>query len=513
MNRQSIGTSMLRLSRIIFLLFLFALSSCAALDTERNLAPFYSEHWKAGGGVETESLGGVVLTHRPSVEAELDSWAIRPLFIHEWKEGISRTEFLSPFGTVTRTNKEFTWAFNPIARYSRTKGAEGLEDRYSLLVLPLGLYFSQFPDGRRVRAAFPFLGVIDGFLTFDRLEFALFPLYMRSERGGRTTWHWLFPFLSYSESEDGIAWRVWPLIGHDQREGRYDRWSFLWPIFQFQKNEQRLGPEHEELTWAVFPFIGRTEQGTFRSTTVLWPFLGYSEDSASGFKSWDMPWPLVSFQSPGNSGRASRFRMWPFYSRYEGDGMVTRSWAWPFLHHSIEQYPDGEREAHSLLPFYQSVKRHYDGEEKPTHWQKLWPLWQHEEGADHIRSAIPALNPLWRTSQVDRHYSWLWELYSMEGEGGRNHQRGWLGLWRRESDEHEIRTSLGPVWSQRTYRSEGVLIHENSLLFGLLRWRSSEPEGLESLSPALPGPGWPLRYSKELLELPVNDSAANTPDE
>ena len=120
---------MLRISRNISLLFLLGLSSCAALDTERNLAPLYSEHWKAGGGVETESLGGAILTHRPSVEAELDAWAIRPLFIHEWREDVSRTEFLSPFGTVTRTDGEFTWTFNPIARYSREKGKEGLEDR------------------------------------------------------------------------------------------------------------------------------------------------------------------------------------------------------------------------------------------------------------------------------------------------------------------------------------------------------------------------------------------------
>ena len=33
------------------LLLAAASSSCAALDTERNLAPLYSEHWTAGGGV------------------------------------------------------------------------------------------------------------------------------------------------------------------------------------------------------------------------------------------------------------------------------------------------------------------------------------------------------------------------------------------------------------------------------------------------------------------------------
>lgn len=485
------------------LLLALACTSCAALDTERNLAPFYSEYWTAGGGVGTEALGGTVLTHRPFVEAELDSWAIRPLFIHNWKEETSRTEFIHPYGTVTRTDKEFTWAFLPFARYSRTKTDE-VADPYSLLILPLSLYFAQLPNGRRVRATFPFAGVIDGFMTFDKLEFFLFPLYVRSERDGRTTWHWLFPCFSYSESDDGVAWRAWPLVGHDVREERYDRWFFLWPIFQFQRNERRLGPEKEELSWTIFPLFGRTEQGTFHSTTVLWPFFGYSEDPASGFWSLDLPWPLVSFQNPGTSDRARRFRIWPLYSKYEGDGMVSRSWAWPFVHHRVETYHDGERTAFSVLPFYQSTVRHYDGQDEPTRWQRLWPLWQHEEGPSHVRSAIPALNPLWRTPGIDRHYGWLWELYTNEEDEGRSHQRSWLGLWRRESDEYEIRTSLAGVWGRRTYRSSGTLTHENSLLFGLIRWRSTEDEGTDLLPPAMPGPGWPLRHSTELLAPPTS---------
>ncbi len=498
------------------LLLAAASSSCAALDTERNLAPLYSEHWTAGGGVEIEGLGGSILTHRPAFEAELDYWAIRPLFIHEWKEDVSRTEFLYPLGTVTRGEDDFTWSFPPIAWYNRTKAPEektpdNFEDQYTFLVIPLGLYFSQSKTGRRVRASFPFLGTTDRFLTFDKIEFILFPLYLRTERDDRTTWHWLFPFFSYSRTDSGEAWRAWPLVGHNQRDGRYDRWYFLWPLFQFQKNEQRLGPEKEGTSWMVFPLIGRTEQGTFESTTILWPFLGYSRDTDSGFYSLDLPWPLVNIQEPGESGRARRYRFWPFYSIYEGNGMVARSWAWPIVQHRTEKYPNGEREAFSILPFYQTFIRHYDGEEEPTQWQKLWPLWQHEEGPKHQRNALPALNPFWHTPKFDRHYAWLWEAYSNDSEGKQSHQRSWLGIWRYEADEYEIRTSLGSLWSKRTYRAGGALTHENSLLFGLIRWRSTEGEGADLLSPALPGPGWPLRPSTELLEPPMTGPAPPAP--
>ena len=43
------------------LLYTVALSSCAALDTERNLAPLYSEHWTAGGGVVGVTVSSLVL--------------------------------------------------------------------------------------------------------------------------------------------------------------------------------------------------------------------------------------------------------------------------------------------------------------------------------------------------------------------------------------------------------------------------------------------------------------------
>ena len=107
-------------------LLLVVAASCATFDEERNLAPLYSEHWTADGGIEEEAFGVSVLTHRPMSgppkeeggfeKAEHDMWAIRPLFIHEQTENGSHTEFLAPFGTVSHTDKENNWALLPLAR-------------------------------------------------------------------------------------------------------------------------------------------------------------------------------------------------------------------------------------------------------------------------------------------------------------------------------------------------------------------------------------------------------------
>jgi hypothetical protein len=48
------------------------------------------------------------------------------------------------------------------------------------------------------------------------------------------------------------------------------------------------------------------------------------------------------------------------------------------------------------------------------------------------------------------------------------------------------------LWSQRKFTDGADHVRETSILFGLLRWRSSRERGFEMMRPALPGPGWPV---------------------
>src|SRR5688572_19162881 len=55
------------------------LAGCASLATERNLAPLFSEHSIAGGGVERESFGGIGRVRYTRSGGPLTQWALRPL--------------------------------------------------------------------------------------------------------------------------------------------------------------------------------------------------------------------------------------------------------------------------------------------------------------------------------------------------------------------------------------------------------------------------------------------------
>lgn len=181
---------------------------------------------------------------------------------------------------------------------------------------------------------------------------------------------------------------MWPIYGNSRWEGRYDRWFLLWPIWTYEKNLLHLPPEKQETKWMLLPIVGRTTRGTFSSTSVLWPFFGWSSDPATGFKAWDGPWPLVRWlRDPENDVRRTRF--WPFYSNYHGDGLDSTWYLWPFVNVRSEQYEKAQKNAFYLVPFWQNWKRN-DEEAGFSSYEKLWPLYLFDRPEEHTtRFAFP----------------------------------------------------------------------------------------------------------------------------
>ncbi|MCB9915757.1 MAG: hypothetical protein H6828_11505 [Planctomycetes bacterium] len=479
------------------------LPACAGPGAEQHLAPFYTHVSRAGGGVEHEALAGAVTARRDALDGPFTRWGLRPLFLHyPYRDERSQTQFLYPLGRVVRGGGEFKWWLLPIADYRREQTEEGR--KWSFLSLP-GLYFARFPDGRRTSAWFPVGGHVEELLTWDELDFALWPLWMRSARQGRVTNHVLFPVLAWTSAPDGGGWRVWPLAGRSWVDDRYDRRWALWPVLNYHRENLKADPQQQQTRWTIFPLYAQTTQASYKATTVLWPFFGYARDTKTGFWAWDGPWPLVRIQRAGekdllpvpvNPGKVERTRFWPFWSRYEGDGLVSSWYAWPIVNVRHESSMLAERDGLMILPFWQSFDR-LDAAGGGLAYEKLWPLYQYErevdaEGAEVRRYMFPQLLPLWRWPDLDAHYSWLYELYAAELGTDVSHERALFGLWRREVDAGEDRVYVSGLWSRRRYQSEGARVSEHSLLFGLVRWRSSSADGLSFLRPAFPGPGWPL---------------------
>lgn len=463
---------------------------CASTGSDLHLAPVYSRISTVRGGVFTEALGGSVIARRPSPESSTDLLGLRPLVVQErMNKQASDTYFLHPLGFVSKRPGRTLWYLLPLIRHQRAENTDGTSQS-SWFVLP-GIYISRYPDGRVVRAWFPFAGVLEGVLSFDRVDFVLWPLFTRVQRGENKNYYVLWPFFAWSDGPDAKTWRVWPIVGRNARDGLYDRWFFLWPIFQRHDDNLKASPEFHSHKWFVFPLIGRAEQGSFRSTSILWPFFGYSSNPETGFWALDAPWFLIRIQRPGDTDLARRTRFWPVYSSFEEADIVSKYYLWPIANRRVETYHDGRREALHIIPFWQSYRRTYDSGHE-FEYEKFWPFYRRESSGSRRQIAFPSLNFFWRTPRFDHMYAWMWELFAEKRDDGTVRQRSWLGLWRRERDRDEDRRYFAGLWSQRRYTLGGEAVRETALLFGLLRWRSDRDGWVGLLPPALPGPGWPL---------------------
>jgi hypothetical protein len=442
-----------------------------------------------GGGTEIEALGGIVRLRRPNPGGPHEQFALRPLVIVDrTPQGETLSRFLTPLGTSKESGGDYYWQLLPVARYQRNLTEKG-ELEWTFLSLP-GIYWARRTDGRILRAVFPIGGVLEDFLSFDRLVFVLFPLYAKAERNGRVTYSFLFPVFAITRGDSGSGWRFWPIYGTSHVHGSYKRSFFLWPIFHWQRNNLWAPEAKQESKWMVFPLVGRTTRDTYTSTTILWPFFGWARDEKTGFWSWDGPWPFVRLHHDPQTD-TFRTRFWPFYSRYRGDGLDSSWYLWPIVNVRTEDYPGAQKKGLFILPFWQSWHR-TDETAGASSFQKFWPLYQIERGGERAsKTAFPALNPLWRTPEIDEMYAWIYEIYTRERDHDIVRERSWLGLYRREKDRLEDRVSITGLWSRRRY-GPGQDTTETSILFGALRWRKTRSGSLEWLAPALPGPGWPL---------------------
>ena len=480
--------------RAALLAGLLACAACASPSSDVHLAPFFSHVSRAGGGREVDALAGAVRLRRPTPAAAIDEWALRPLVSHRSGD-VSLTHFLVPLGQHRSTAEDTSSRLIPLYWYQRHTHP-GERSRWRFFSL-LGFVFGRQVDGSRSIAWFPLGGHIVDYLSWDRIDFVLFPLFVRTQRFGRNTWHFLWPLFNWGDSYAGRTRRFLPFYAESVRDGVFERRSYVWPFLHVADEDLDRPPAERTHRWMLFPLLGRSTRGSFQATTFLWPFFGYSSDSQTGYRAWDGPWPFVRFQSGGaNPSAETRQRFWPFWSHFENDRHESTWYLWPLFNVRREEYPDGSRTGSFLVPFWQGWHRTDSQGETQRRWTKLWPLYQDYEEQGARRWAFPALNPFWPTPVIDDHYAWIYELFAVETDGRRRSERSWGGLWRRERDELEERAYLSGLWSRRRYRAGGEAVRETALLFGLVRWRSRPGERFDLMAPAFPGPGWPSRRTE-----------------
>jgi len=442
-------------------LSLALLAGCASPGADWNLAPFYSRH-TAPQQVRAEIAGGLI---RFEKDQETVRRAWNPIY---WQEetanGHQQVDFLFPFGRAESSKergRSWTRLWPFFWRESELRPPDNKDKR----VLETDWAFYPFFTGGSADdgsedyfAFFPFYGHLENWLSFEEVDFVLFPFWARTKKDGTQTSHFLFPFFS-KRSGNSTGWKFFPFFGWKKIPGRSKSHFILWPFFTYAETE--LHKKNPMRSWFLFPFYGSKTQGDYQAKTLFWPLLGWANRPSTGYRSWQF-WPLLKFEHSEKGGGRRLSRVLPFFLKE----MERESWyAVPLLWKSKTKYKDGREEDYlRIFPFFarRTITHHHN-----------------------ITTQVASPDA---GSAVSRNWLYPFSLWkeTNEGRSGFREKRALFGLYREIRSSGHSRKSvpiLGGVWEE----PDGTRHH--SWLLGLLRWTTGENGSWQA--PAFPGPGWP----------------------
>lgn len=295
-------------------------------------------------------------------------------------------------------------------------------------------------------AVWPLGGVLKNRFWRDEIAFALWPLFVRTERGDETRTHVPYPFIQHLAGPHSRGFGLWPIYGHFERDEDYDHTWAAWPFFYNLKND--LAEEVPYHRFGILPFYHRETGAGLRSETWVWPFFGYTRETEPrpDYTEHRYFWP---FLVQGRGEEAYKNRWMPAYTREWEPGHEKRWYLWPLLRQDTWEQPGFLRERSSLLYFiYRDEKQHFaDTSARLTF---LWPLfgyWNNGLGQRQFQAFDPLTVFFPRNEKIRENWSPLFALYRFdERMENRRHSLLWdLLVW--EKDPNGLNSiHIGPIF-------------------------------------------------------------------
>lgn len=503
------------LARWIALAALPGAAGCAFPPRDLHLAPLYSFHQTGGGGVAHEALGGIVDIRREynsEGQVTVSEWGVHPLFRRRYEQknwriptedgAFTETDVLWPLGHFRSDTEEGYGRFFPFWWWNRHTNENG-ESETDWAVFPL-LFGGGGPAGRGYFAFFPLFGTLRDFFTYDEISFILFPIFASTLKnpGNNRSYAILPPFTGWGSGDGGASWwRFWPFYGNSQLPGHYDRTFAMWPFWHSESNGLNTGSPSNE--WMIWPFYGEVDEGAAHSRAVLWPFVGWSWNTQTGYSATDAPWPFVKIIRGGSGRPYEHTRALPFYAHYHSEEIDSTNYLWPIIWIRSEHTPGYQRDSTYVVPFFyrSATKKDASAATPGTPVQPfegsstlIWPLYRYDSTDEGTSAETLYPMPFPRVPGFRENYWPLFSIFShFDRPGGGTSDRFLLNLFRRESDAHGTRWSVPFLGGRASYKTGGDdgenSTTEWSLLLGLIRWRSDQ-HGTRMLIPAFPGPGF-----------------------
>ena len=385
----------------------------------RGLWPLYGQDRRAWAGVREARALGPLLHWEEAPERRL--FEFRPLLSSLHDEEQTRWDLLFPLAWRRSTADRQQSALLLLGR----SGHDVASSR-ELTVFGLG-FRGRTSTGKRYGGLFPLGGVFLELFGFQRVRFALWPLFARGTRKDYRETQLLWPIFAYGRGAGRFKLRVWPLFGVEKREGFSARYFFLWPFVHVRRD--RLETDAPERAFYLLPLYGRRDRGPLRTRFYLFPLFARQWNSTRPeVQRLQLLWPIYERSSDGAGGQSLAVR--PLWSRQR----TARGSSWSLLlgllsRREIETEEVQERWWQAL---WVGTFGSRAAGEAALQRNEVWPLYRRESrlGKDGVMRGslrVPYLIPLRGLDPDgwDRHYNRLLELYGSRWRDS-EHRSSWL---------------------------------------------------------------------------------------
>ena len=381
--------------------------------------------------------------------------SVRPFLwtdVRAAEPGVSHREVLWPLYAREQRERETAWRFLFFFGMDKDSAPEGVpQDRTWLFPF----WFSGTSRaGEDYAALFPLCGTIRE-MYWEKISFALFPLWAEWDRNGNHTWSALWPLVQRQTGPRRDAWRIVPFWGHTVVSNELDASFVLWPIWtraaHFGRNPGR--------DWMLWPLVGRVDREDEDAWLFLPPFFNVSHGRGKlpEYRKINAPWPLVMIRDTKDAhlrrvfpfwsdrwtenGEADTLTvLWPFWNQRRLDlrGQRVREWTlFPILHASVLHRLDPESGAATLEENY----------------LRVWPLWSRRYDPENRLVKIPDFSFRKRAGALERNLLGMFTLYTRgerDAPGGTarrvDHEALWGALRRGYGENGYSATRVWPLW-------------------------------------------------------------------
>jgi hypothetical protein len=399
----------MNLPRQHWLMALLCLAGSATMQaSDENLWPVRTVAESAdGAATRTEAFGPLFFEEDRTERRES---GLRPLFLHREFTTEDRIQdyYFFPFFRRETRGASTRWSFLSLINYDlRPADANEPTEWKAFDLWPL--YFSRNTGdpATSYHALLPVYGTIKRRFGNDRIDFTLFPLYSRWQKGERVETDLVWPFYREIHGGGESGWALWPLYGHREKDGGTTARSrfIVWPLWLEKDRAVEGGTDSLR---ASFPLFSRRRAPGLRDDMVLlWGSLHQTTPVA--YDETRYLWPLWA-QGHGADGRVVD-RWAPFYTHSVKPGGDAKKWfLWPLLRE--EKWTDAElaqTKTQVLYFLYWDLEQRdrFRPAAAPARKTHLWPFFSYwDNGAG--RRQVQALSPFEVFYQHDAEVRQLW---------------------------------------------------------------------------------------------------------